>query len=62
MTGKQGIRIGIGLHTSPFTKGTGNNRLLHINRSPSGTHLTSVKSKFEGTANLSSSLTKTALM
>jgi len=62
MTGKQGIRIGIGLHTSPFTKGTGNNRLLYINSPPSGTHLTSAKRKFEGTANLSSSLTKATFM
>jgi hypothetical protein len=62
MTGKQGIRIGIGLHTSPFTEGTGNNRLLHINCPPSRTHLTSAKRKFEGTANFSSSLTKATFM
>jgi len=62
MTGKQGIRIGIGLHTSPFTEGTGNNRLLHINCPLSRTYLTSAKRKFEGTANLSSSLTKATFM
>jgi hypothetical protein len=61
MTGKQGIRIGIGLHTSP-TEGTGNNRLLHINCPPPRTHLTSAKRKFEGTVNFSSSLTKATFM